>query len=828
MTFDGGNPVAGRPTNLPVHLPSLIGREEAIAQVRDHLLEAERGLLTLTGTGGCGKTRLALAIAHDVLDSMEFLDGVWLAELAPVGDALRVPGAIAVSVGVKEQTGRPIRDTLLEQLRLRTLLVVLDNCEHQVETCAALVDDLLRTCPGVRILATSREPLRVHGERVWRVPPLPVPDLEMTFAPGELENNPAVRLFVERAQAVQSRFILTEDNAQAVAGICVRLDGIPLAIELAAARVRVLTPRQILARLDDAFGLLTGGSRTAPTRQQTLRATLDWSYLLLEQDARRRFESLAIFAGGFDLDAAEAIWSSDNDDGADALEMLTALVDRSLVTAQPQAGGMRYRLLEPVRQYAEARLVERGAWEATQRRHAEYFLGLVTSGEEGLKGADHDVWRARLEAEQDNVRAVLRRCLDAGDATTAGRIGSALKNFWRQFGHRNEGRRWLEDALDRGADMLPEVRAEATQTTAEIVFSNGDYRAARAWFERAVDNWRALDDRAGLGSALGYYGRTIVLTAQTADEYEWGKALMEEAIAINRQAGTLWWAAWNMHHLGASAREHAELEFAARTLDEGEAILTQVGESHAHSHLIAFLGAVLCDQGDLHRGQQLIEQSLAASRAIECEDGAAVALYFLAGVARMRGDAVLATRQAVEGLVLQHRQNNDALGARLAGCVELLGGLACAQGQPERAATLFGAAAIVRQNSGVPVPPIVRAAYERDVATARGQLGTRRFDTAWAEGALMQVGKLVEYACEALNDRPQPRAASPDALSQREREVVGLLAQGYTNRQIADALVISARTADGHVAHIFAKLGLSTRAQAAVWAVDHQLAPARS
>jgi predicted ATPase/DNA-binding CsgD family transcriptional regulator len=828
MAFNGGNLVADRPTNLPAHLPSLIGREEAIALVRDRLLEAERGLLTLTGTGGCGKTRLALAVAGEVLDSMEFPDGVWLVELAPLDDALLVPGAIATSVGVKEQPGRPIRDTLLEDLRLRTLLVVLDNCEHQVETCAALADDLLRTCPGVRILATSREPLRIHGERVWRVPPLPTPDAHVMVAAEEVEKNPAVRLFVERAQAVQSGFTLTAENSQTVAGICIRLDGLPLAIELAAARARVLTPQQILARLDDTFRLLIGGSRTAPTRQQTLRATLDWSYLLLDDTARHRFDSLAVFAAGFDLEAAEAISSGDSGAGADALEMLTALVDRSLVTAQPVAGAMRYRLLEPVRQYAEARLVERGAWEPMRRRHTEYFLGLVEAGEEGLKGTDHEVWRARLELEHDNVRAVLRRCLDAGGATTAGRIGSALKNFWRQFGHRNEGRHWLEDALDRGSDMLPTVRAEAVQTAAEIVYSNGDYGGARVWFERAVDNWRALGDRAGLGSSLGYYGRTIVLTAHTADEYGRGKALMEEAIAVSQQTGTLWWAAWSMHFLGASAWEHAELELAARALAEGEAILTQLGESHAHSHLIALLGAVLRDQGDLDRGQQLIEQSLAASRAINCQDGAAVALSLLAGLTRLRGDAVLATKQAIEGLVLQHRQTNDALGARLAGCVELLGGLACMQGQSERTARLFGAAATVRHNSSVPMPPISRATYERDLAIARGQLGSRRFGAAWAEGAQMNVGKLVEYASEALNDVPQPRAAASDLLSQREREVVALLARGYTNRQIADELVISGRTADGHVAHIFAKLGLATRAQAAVWAVEHQLATARS
>jgi non-specific serine/threonine protein kinase len=374
--------------------------------------------------------------------------------------------------------------------------------------------------------------------------------------------------------------------------------------------------------------------------------------------------------------------------------------------------------------------------------------------------------------------------------------------------------------------MLPMVRAEALQTTAEIVYSNGDYRGARMWFERAVDNFRALGDRDGLGSALGYYGHAVALTAQTADEYERGKALIEEGIAISRVTGRVWWAAWNMHHLGASAREHAELELAASTLEEGEAILTQLGETHAHSHLIAFLGAVLCDAGELDHGQQLIEQSLAASRAIDCDDGAAVALQFLAGVMRLRGDPDSATSYAIEGLLLQHRQTYDALGARLAGCVELLGGLACMQGQVERAARLFGAAAAVRNNSGVPMPRISQAACERDLATARGQLGSRRFDAAWAAGTEMTVGELVEYASDASNDGLQVRDSSADLLSQREREVVALLARGYTNRQIAEELVISARTADGHVAHIFAKLGLSTRAQAAVWAVEHLSADA--
>jgi predicted ATPase len=273
--------VTQRSNNLPAHLPSLIGREEALGSLRERLLQAERGVLTLTGTGGSGKTRLALAVATELVDWSGFPDGVWLAELAPLVDPLLVPGVVAASVGVKEQPGRAIRDTLIDELRPRSLLLVLDNCEHLITACAALVDELLRNCPGLRILATSREPLRIPGERVWRVPPLPAPDERGMLNVDALARNPSVQLFVERAQAVESSLTLTAETGPAIAGICARLDGLPLAIELAAARARVLTPDQILFRLDDSFRLLVGGSRTAPTRQQTLRATLDWSYLLL-------------------------------------------------------------------------------------------------------------------------------------------------------------------------------------------------------------------------------------------------------------------------------------------------------------------------------------------------------------------------------------------------------------------------------------------------------------------------------------------------------------------------------------------------------------------
>jgi len=814
--------VANPATNLPAHGTSLIGREEAVQSVSALVLAGNGGLVTLTGTGGSGKTRLALEVARAALGWNCFAHGVWCADLAPVSDPLLTAGAIAVSLGIKEQAGRPARDTLIEALRPLSILVVLDNCEHLVEVCAALVEDVLRICPGVSILATSRQPLHVAAERVWHVPTLPTPEVSSLGSAADLATNPSVRLFVERGQALQSDLTLTDDTAPAIARICARLDGLPLAIELAAARARVLTPEQILTRLDDAFHLLVSASHTAPPRHQTLRATLDWSYYLLDSTERRCVECLAVFAGGFDLDAAEVIWSDpDNASAPDTLDVLTELVDRSFVIAQPQKQGMRYRLLEPVRQYAQELLAQHGAWDATRRRHAAYIVRLAEEAEAGLKGAQAEWWRLRLELEHDNVRAALRRALDAGEAQSALRICIALRNFWQQFGFRSEGRRWVENALALDAQVTPSIRASALQTAAVIAFHVGDYRSAKSRLEQAAQQWRALGDAAGLSSTLVYYGRTVSATAESRQEYEQGKALTQEGMRLNRELGNEWWAANALLFLGISAWEYADLEFGEAVLSEAEAAFTCLGDSHTHSHLLSKLGAVLRDRGNLARAGQLIQQSLSEARAINCVAGLAEALYFLAGWSRLRGDLVSATEQAVEAVGLQYQVSD----AHLPNCLELVGGLLCEQGRVEQATRLLSAAATLRTSSGSPMPPILRATYERDLAIARKALGPTRFSRVWGEASTMSVEQAVEYA--RRRDTVAPQLARSDPLSRRERQVIALLARGYTNRQIADELVISERTVDGHVTHILSKLELSSRALAAIWAVEHQLAAAR-
>jgi DNA-binding CsgD family transcriptional regulator/tetratricopeptide (TPR) repeat protein len=590
-----------------------------------------------------------------------------------------------------------------------------------------------------------------------------------------------------------------------------------------------LSPDQILQRLDDAFRLLVGGSRTAPTRQQTLKTTLDWSFQLLAPRTQHRFECLAVFAGGFDLEAAEAIWSGlprPAEDDPDALEVLTELVDRSLVVAQARHArhdGMRYRFLEPVRQYAQRRLTERGDWQARWTGHANYFVSLAERAELGLRGSDQMEWVARLHLEHDNLRAALRRCLDAGEVETALRMGSALAHFWRLAGFRNEGRHWIEEGLSHAAEVTPRVRAKAWHGAAELAYAQGDFRGSRACFEHALELWRAAGDQVGVAAALPQYGRILARMARTPDEYREALVIQQQAVAANRQLDQAFWAAWALLLLGNSHWEHAELESAAATLGEAEAIFRQLGESHLHGHAVFMVGAVLRDQGDLGRARTLIEESLASSRAIECVNGTAESLYHLALLSRLTGDPLLAVRQGVESLILHDSLCN--LG-EVASCVELLGGLALDQGEPERTLRLYAGAMTVREEIGVPIPPIMWPARERELNAARGALASRRSASGWATDARMSIDELVEYARQTPVEPAQPPKAAADPLSTREREVIKLLARGYTNRQIEAELIISERTADGHVAHILAKLGLATRSAAAVWAVEHAAPPA--
>ena len=497
--------------NLPAHLPRLIGRDEELVALCGALLAADQGLLTMTGTGGCGKTRLALEVAATLRE--QFADGVWYVELAGIGDPALVPTAVATALGLREAPGRPVIETVRQSLRERALLLVLDNCEHLVDACARLVDDLLSGCPGLRVLATSREPLRMTGELVWRVPGLAAPDLDSPRTdPVELSRFAAVRLFAERARAARPDFAMGPRNARAVGNICGRLGGLPLALELAAARVRVLSAEEIATNLDDSFRLLTGGSRTAPARQQTLRAALDWSHDLLSVEERALFRRLAVFAGGFDLASAEAVGAEGAIARTDVLDQLTRLVDKSLVLGDQADGLVRHRLLEPVRQYARERLNDSGDAPATAARHAAHFLALAEDAEPKLMNPDRHRWVARLETEHQNLRAALSWLLSVGEVEAGVRLATALVPFWSNRGHLSEGRRWLERGLTIGGSNLPAARrAKALSGAAMLAMLQIDAPGARALFEQSLTFWRASGNGQGAADALGMLAHAVHL-----------------------------------------------------------------------------------------------------------------------------------------------------------------------------------------------------------------------------------------------------------------------------------------------------------------------------
>jgi predicted ATPase len=531
-------------------------------------------------------------------------------ELAALTDPGLVPRAIADAVAVREQPGRSLADTLVASLGERQLLLMLDNCEHLIEACAELGDAFLRRCPELRILATSREPLRTAGETTWRVPPLSLPGPLDGQPVDETLRSEAGRLFVERAQAALPEFVLTERRARAIADICRRLDGIPLALELAAARVRALDVEQIALRLDDRFRLLAGASRTAPLRQQTLRATLDWSYELLSGSERRLFERLAVFAGGWTLEAAEEVCSGQVVEPGDVLDLLVQLVDKSLVVADATADGpVRYRMLETLRRYGHECLAASGDDKTGARRHAEYCLALVELAEPELTGTEQGVWSARLEEEHDNLRSALQWSLHAGELELGLRLGGAARRFWWVHGHLNEGRHWLEGLL--GATRGPGTasaasRAKALAGAGRLATDQGDHGRAAALLEESLTLFRELGDRRGSAQSLTGLG----VMATYRGEYGRAAALLEECVALYRELGDTRGVAEVIGIFGFIATYQGQHSRAVAIGDEMLALSDELLVDGLNAQSVALRGLIARDEGDPSRAATLVETGL--------------------------------------------------------------------------------------------------------------------------------------------------------------------------------------------------------------------------
>jgi predicted ATPase/class 3 adenylate cyclase/DNA-binding CsgD family transcriptional regulator len=767
------------PNNLPIQLTSFIGREKEIGQV-ESLLSRTR-LLTLTGAGGAGKTRLALQVAAEALEN--FPDGVWVTDLAPLSDASLVPQAVGSALGVPEQPGRPFTATLVDALQHKSLLVVLDNCEHLQAASAQLVETLLRECQNIRILATSRVPLGVSGETLWRVPSLALPDARRLTSLSHVQQCEAVRLFVERTRAGQATFALTSDNASAVAQICQRLDGIPLAIELAAARTRGLAVEQIVTKLDDRFKLLTGGISSLP-RHQTLRATMDWSYGLLGEQEQVLLRRLSVFAGGWTLEAAEAICAGGGVESAEILDLLMHLVDKSLVIAETQRMEARYRLLETVRQFGQERLEETGESATLRRQHRDWYRDLAELGDSRLRGPEESVWLARLEVEHDNLRAALEWSKGDDGANSELRLARALEWFWYLAGHWSEGRARLEEVLARSSDgpraLLPKVMVGA----ARLAYRQGDRGRAKALIDRGLALCRDLGDRGASVWFLIWLG----IVAVAKGDYARAIPPLEESLALNRERGDKWWTVESLTYLGISWAMH----------------------------------------GDHQRGWTFLLESLALSKDTGNPDNIKWSLRISALLALLEKDYMRAAAFYME--TLSHCKDLSTPGV-IKECLDGLAQVACGQGEYERSARLFGAAEALEETlGGVSVDWVDQGDHDRRVASTQAGLGDAAFARAWGEGRAMPLGQIVEYALtpteefQPQREWPQRKARSAaEMLTAREREVAALVALGLTNRGIAERLVVTERTAETHIQNILNKLGFTSRAQIAAWAVEHRL-----
>lgn len=584
----------------PHNLTGFVGRQRELEELRT-ALPASR-LLTLTGSAGCGKTRLALQVAAEVLD--DYPDGVWLVELASLSDPDLTAQAVATTLGVRERPGHDLL-TSLDHLVARRSLLILDNCEHLVAACARQAKHLLGACPKLQILATSREPLGVMGERVFVVPPLTVPDLTRLPAPEALAVNEAVRLFIERAVA-NAPFELTDRNAPAVAQVVQRLDGIPLAIELAAARTRTLSVMQIASRLDNRFSLLTRGGRAEAPRQQTLRAAIDWSHELLSEKERRLFRRLAVFSGGFSLEVVESICTDDVMHKDDILDVLANLVDKSLVVVEEQENDLRYRLLETVRQYSSDRLEESGETQIFRDRHLQHFLGFAADAEPHLTGPDQGEWLARLERDNDNLRAALDWSLTGPEPDTRLRLAGALWRFWETRGYLSEGRKWLDRVLAR--DQLGQIslRARVLYAAGGLATRQGDYGRAVALCEESLALYRQAGDRRGIADTLNGLG---VLAFDQGD-YPRARLLPEESLAIRRDLADHRGLAASLNNLGLVATQQSDYVAARRSYEEALQLFQGAGDRRGVAIARANLGLVARYQADYTAAHSHCEAAL--------------------------------------------------------------------------------------------------------------------------------------------------------------------------------------------------------------------------
>jgi predicted ATPase len=732
---------------LPVYLTSFVGRGPDLDAVERLLSEGR--LLTLVGAGGCGKTRLAVEAVARLTES--YPDGTAFVDLAPLSDDTLVPQAVLTALDLHETPGQPPRARLTEHLRPRAVLLVLDNCEHMLDACAGLVDALIRACPRLRVLATSREPLGVSGEVAWRVPSLGLPGDDA--GADEVADSPAVRLFAERARLVQPTFALDTARAAAVVQACRRLDGIPLAIELAAARVRALSVAEIAARLDDRFALLVGGGRTAVRRQQTLLALVDWSHDLLTSPERALLRRLAVFSGGWTLDAAEAVGAGGEVASEHVLDLLTGLVDKSLVVAEEDEDGSRYHLLETIRQYAAQKLLDAGEAAEVRRHHRDWFQSLAERAEPKLRGHDQPDWFRRLASEHDNLRAALAWCRHEPDGADAQlRLVALLGAFWNTRGHGTEGRTHLIEALERASPGAGVPRAQALSWLAELetYFGGRSPTAARDVAGEAVAAARAVGDSGVLGLALHVMAGAHV-HASTGDDGTAHRAA-QEMLVLARTSGDRWLEAMALWDVGHCVLWLLDDPPAARpVLEAAMASARAMGDATIQWLTLQYLGVIALHDGEYDRADGFFRELLATARSIGNVSGVGWGHFWLGETARVRGDLPRADGHLRDALGVADRVRADTVSIVLIA----LAATRIAAGRAGEGVRLMAASLAWRATHGLRNFDRLEAVIATALAPARAQLTPGAFADAWAAGEAIDVRRA---AADVLHSGPEPVA----------------------------------------------------------------------